>query len=79
MEILRLPNNQDLYEKHKAQARERTRRYRAKIRQNKLQQSVRIPQQRLPAHPQTLLDNFPFFQFAEVKLEQLSDDGDAKS
>lgn len=36
MELLKLPNNLDLYERHKAQARERTRRYRAKMRQQKL-------------------------------------------
>jgi hypothetical protein len=36
MELLKLPNNHDLYERHKAQARERTRRYRAKMRQQKL-------------------------------------------
>lgn len=36
MELLKLPNNLDLYERHKAQARERTRRYRAKQRQKKL-------------------------------------------
>jgi hypothetical protein len=36
MELLKLPNNHDLYERHKAQARERTRRYREKMRQKKL-------------------------------------------
>lgn len=82
MEILRLPNNQDLYERHKAQARERTRRYRAKMRQLKLQEQ---PPRRLLTtqshgeNEQASIGNFPFFQFAEVKLEQLSDDDKFKS
>lgn len=64
MEILRLPDNQDLYEKHKAQARERTRRYRAKLRQNKLQQQVRTqrhPHYEIPAQTESTQpphDNF---------------------
>ena len=41
MELLKLPNNHDLYERHKAQARERTRRYREKMRQQKLQVPVK--------------------------------------
>lgn len=52
MELLKLPNNHDLYERHKAQARERTRRYREKMRQQKLQgetkpfgQSIATPSQ----------------------------------
>lgn len=71
MEILRLPDNQDLYERHKAQARERTRRYRAKMRQKRQQQQVNSTQD----DSTQLSLEIPFFQFAEVKLEPLSDDG----
>lgn len=72
MEILKLPKNRDLYERHKQQARERTRRYRAKRRDLLLEQMNQPESERrvAPSPP----DGFPFFQFAEVKLEEVSDD-----
>lgn len=86
MEILKLPDNQDLYEKHKAQARERTRRYRAKLREKKLLNDVRkrgstgsLPMRQHLEFPavQTLHDSLqPFLQYAGagIKLEEASDD-----
>lgn len=83
MELLRLPDNQDLYEKHKAQARERTRRYRAKMRQQKLLEQAKkriLAMMRPPElHPESqaehsLHDSLPFLQYAGIKLEEASDD-----
>lgn len=79
MEILKQPDNHELYERHKEQARIRTRRYRAKQRQQKLieslqhhaakrrQQNSQSPEAEAPGN------SFPLLQFAGVKLEEVSD------
>lgn len=81
MELLKLPDNQDLYERHKAQARERTRRYRAKLRQQKMMEenlkqtsteSSQCHRTQLQQPPQN--ETFPFLNYAEIKLEEASDD-----
>lgn len=82
MELLKLPDNHDLYERHKAQARERTRRYRAKLRQQKLleeasKRCASVGSKCELSGTQGHDDSFPsFFQYAEVKLEEVSDDDD---
>lgn len=81
MEVLKLPNNKDLYEKHKAQARERTRRYRARMREERIkhqkeQVARKLIQVQRNIKTSTLRPTehkFPVFQFAEVKAEEVSD------
>lgn len=89
MELLKLPNNHDLYERHKAQARERTRRYRAKMRQQKLvaeakkrvlasvAQSNSLARSQ-PLKPENFNDNknFPLYQLPQVKVEDISGEDD---
>lgn len=80
MELLKLPKNHALYEKHKAMARERTRRYRAKRRQEQVNlessQSGNVsdvPHSNVLArHPINV--SFPFLHYAEVKLEEVSEE-----
>lgn len=84
MELLKLPKNLALYEKHKAQARERTRRYRAKRReqqqmnlennQSLYENLLNVPRSNVHARHPISSASFPFLQLAEVKLEETSDD-----
>ena len=81
MEALKLPNNKDLYEKHKAQARERTRRYRARMREERIKHQkeqvtrkfIQVKRNVKSLIPRPTEHKFPVFQFAEVKAEEVSD------
>jgi hypothetical protein len=75
MEELKQPVNQEAYERHKANSRERTRRYRAKLRAQKLLQQENKQKKKKPEElPQALYDDFPFLQhYTEIKLEEASD------